>query len=67
MWPNTMDEWVTQAQTEQQKFAHCQAMRNPNFMRYQWTQPTAKRNGHRRHPNDETVPMDVDPPTYTRV
>jgi hypothetical protein len=62
-----MDEWVTQAQMEQQKFAHRQSMRNPNFMRYQWTQPTAKCNGHRRHANDETVPMDVDPPTYTRV
>jgi hypothetical protein len=36
-------------------------------MRYQWTQPMAKCNGHRRHANDETVPMDVDPPTYTRV
>jgi hypothetical protein len=62
-----MDEWVTQAQTEQQKFVRRQSMRNPNFMRYQWTQPTAKRNGHRRHANDETVPMDVDPPTYTQV
>jgi hypothetical protein len=65
--PNTMDEWVTQAQTEQQKFTRRQAMRNPNFMRYQWTQPMTKRNGHRRHANDETVPMDVDPPTYTWV
>ena len=65
--PNTMDEWVTQAQTEQQKFARRQAMRNPNFARYEWTQPTAKRNGHRRHANDETVPMDVDPPVYGRL
>jgi hypothetical protein len=35
--PNTMDEWITKAQTEQQKFASRQVMRNPNFMKYQWT------------------------------
>ena len=41
--------------------------------KYGWVLPHAmqRRNGHsnapRHHPNDETVPMDVDPPVFTRV
>jgi len=73
--PGTMDEWITATQTELQKFAHRQAFINPRYMKYQWVRPTAdtgnnnnKRLTHRRrHPNDEVVPMDVDPPVYTNL
>jgi hypothetical protein len=73
--PGTMDEWITAAQTELQKFAHRQAFINPRWMKYQWVRPTAdtgnnnnKRLTHRRcHPNDKVVPMDVDPPAYTNL
>jgi hypothetical protein len=65
--PNTMIEWIDAAKLEQQKYANKQAMRNPNAMKYAWTQPQPRRNGNRRHPNDETVPMDVDPPVFTQI
>jgi hypothetical protein len=71
--PSTMDEWITAAQTEMQKFACRQAFINPRFMKYQWVRPTTDTNNNkhlthrRRHPNDEVVPMDVDPPAYTNL
>jgi protoheme ferro-lyase len=71
--PSTMDEWITAAQTEMQKFARRQAFINPRFMKYQWVRPTTDNNNnkcltHRHcHPNDEVVPMDVDPPAYTNL
>ena len=49
------------------------AMLDSDKRKYGWVLPrtTQRRNGHsntpRRHPNDETVPMDVDPPVFTRV
>jgi hypothetical protein len=71
--PSTMDEWIMAAQTEMQKFARRQAFINPRFMKYQWVQPTTDNNNNkrlthrRRHPNDEVVPMDVDPLAYTNL
>jgi len=71
--PSTMDEWITAAQTEMQKFACHQAFINPRFMKYQWVQPTVDNNNNKclthrcRHLNDEVVPMDVDPPAYTNL
>jgi hypothetical protein len=68
-----MDEWITATQTEMQKFARCQAFINPRFMKYQWVRPTTDNNNNKRlthrrhHPNDEVVPMDVDPPAYTNL
>ena len=49
------------------------AMLDSDKRKYGWVLPrTMQRcNGHsntpRHHPNDETVPMDVDPPVFTRV
>ena len=63
--PNTFDEWVTAARTELQKYTRRQAFKNPNFAKYQWTQP--RHQERYRHPNDRTVPMDVDPPVFTQV
>jgi Retrotransposon gag protein/Zinc knuckle len=67
--PTTMDEWISFAQSELQKFARRQAFINPRYMKYQWVRPAPdKRNGHRRrHPNDEVVPMDVDPPVHVNL
>jgi len=28
---------------------------------------TVQRNGHRCHPNDESVPMDIDPLVFTQI
>jgi hypothetical protein len=69
--PNTMEEWITSARTEQQKYAHRQALKYPHQAHFQWVNqrqpPRQQRNGARRHPNDETVPMDVDQPVFTQV
>lgn len=70
--PTTFIEWVNQAQLEQQKFARRQAFERDDLIQYRWTTPK-QTNGHhhhrqeRRHPNDIPVPMDVDPPVFTRV
>jgi Retrotransposon gag protein len=37
--PDTLDEWITQARTEQRKFVQRQAMKNPHAMRFAWLQP----------------------------
>jgi hypothetical protein len=69
--PNTMEEWITSARTEQQKYAQRQALKYPHQAHFQWVNqrqpPRQQRNGTRRHPNDETVPMDVDQPVFTQV
>ena len=48
-------------------------MLDPDRRKYAWVSPHAmqQRNRHsntpKHHPNDETVPMDVNPPVFTRV
>ena len=65
--PETMQEWIDAARTEQQKYAKL-----ANFERAKqgkWMLPTGwgnksnkphKESIPKRHPNDETVPMDID-------
>ena len=67
--PTTMDEWIQAARREQQKYALKQTMLHPGKSWPIWETRSPKSNGGRtrRHPNDETVPMDVDSPTYTWV
>jgi len=57
--PNTMDEWITAAQREQQKYTLKQTMLHPGKAWPMWeTKPTKFNGGRtRRHPNDETVPV----------
>jgi hypothetical protein len=67
--PDTMDEWIAAAKTEQKKAARRDAYLHPNKRHFAWVdQP---KNGGRRqpyiHPNDRTVPMDVDVPVFTSV
>jgi hypothetical protein len=71
--PTTFDEWVTAARRQQQKSAHKRALLNPTSRWTQWQArppPAQHHNGHRRgyvHPNDRTVPMDVDQDYHTRI
>jgi hypothetical protein len=68
--PNTMDNWITAAQDEVKKHSFRQSMLNPNQHMYDWHTPVRQRNGNNRrriHPNDQVVPMDVDPPVFTQV
>jgi hypothetical protein len=47
--PNTMEEWITSAQTEQQKYARRQALKYPHQAHFQWVNqrqpPRQQRNG----------------------
>jgi len=43
-------------------------MMHPQKHQFKWaSQKQLPRNGHRRHPNDESVPMDVDPLVFTQI
>jgi hypothetical protein len=66
--PTTFDGWVDAARRQLQKTAYKQAMMRPDQKWFQF-QPQHQGNGrhHKRHPNDESVPMDVDDDTYTRI
>ena len=66
--PNTMTLWQEAARDEQQKHAYREAILNPHKHHFEWRAP--RQINRRRHPNDETVPMDVDdtgPPVFTQV
>ena len=66
--PLTMAEWETAARRELKNTARFQSMKNPTWMRYQWTNP--KSNGYKpAHDADNRpyMPMDVDPPVFTRI
>ena len=66
--PTTFDKWVNTAQNELQKFTRRQAFQHKDYMKYQWSTPK-RTNGQSNgwHPNDTTVPMDVDSLVFTRV
>jgi len=69
--PTTIIEWEEAARDEMKKHAYRQTMLNPGRAQYKWQ--FTKSNGNRNHrnkyvhPNDRTVPMDVDPPVFTQV
>ena len=67
--PETFDEWITAAKAELTKRARRYAMQESVYQSQPYHGKASKRNGHRNyvHPNDRTVPMDVDPPVYTYV
>jgi hypothetical protein len=68
--PETFDKWVTAAKAEQTKQARRYAMQESAYQLQAYhRKPYKASNGHRKyvHPNDRTVPMDVDQPTYTRI
>src|SRR6266566_6341983 len=66
--PITFNEWVTQAQSEMQKFAKRQAFEDKNFIKYQWATPKHTNGCQERcHPNDIPTPMDMDPLVFTKV
>jgi hypothetical protein len=67
--PETLDEWITAARTEARKFANRMSWKvKPTY--YTDTMHAPRHNGHNKkwvHPNDRTVPMDVDTPVRTFV
>ena len=68
--PTTFAEWETSTRKELQLIEQRHAWFEPERYKYVWVMPKCLQghNGHhRRHPNDETIPMDVDPPVFTRV
>jgi hypothetical protein len=68
-----MDDWITATQTETCKAAKLQTFNQPGIKKYAWVQAPQprhrehNRHGCRRYPNDESVPMDVDPPIFTQI
>lgn len=67
--PETLEQWINDARTEAQKFANRQAWKSqvPHFQNFM--QHTPRNGGHKKyvHPNDRTVPMDVDRDVVTYV
>jgi hypothetical protein len=67
--PVTMTDWINAAQTEQRKYANKTVFNRSR--QNQWTIPASwnrntksnkgnQQQSQRRHPNDQTVPMDID-------
>jgi len=69
--PNTLIQWEDAARDEMKKHAYRQTMLNPGQAHFKWQFTQSNGNGcHRNkyvHPNDRTVPMDIDPPVFTQV
>ena len=68
--PETLDEWITSAHLEAQKYANRQAWKSqaPHFQDFM--QHTPCNGGHKKkyvHPNDRTVPMDINHDVVTYV
>ena len=64
------DEWVAAAKSELTKRAKRYAMQESAYQAQPYHhKPYQKANGHKKyiHPNDRTVPMDVDEPFYTKI
>jgi hypothetical protein len=64
--PVTMDEWQDKACEEIKNNATRETMLQPSRHHYKWQY--SNNNGwhySRCYPNDQTVPMDVDPPVFT--
>jgi len=66
--PVTMDAWETAAHNELKKIAYRNMIFPSNRTQFQW-QFKSNNNGQNRriHPNDQVVPMDVDPPVFNQV
>jgi hypothetical protein len=65
-----MNEWIEAAQSELQKFFQRLAFEDLRAMEYTWVQKKPFQHINERkcvHPNNKTVPMDVDLPVYTQV
>jgi len=66
--PITFTEWITAAQREKENYEMRQALMHPQKHQFKWaSQKQLSKNGHRRHPNDESVPMDIDPLVFTQI
>ena len=65
--PTTIEGWETAARDEIKKQAFRQTMLHPGRSYFKWQMQSGNRHQSRRHPNDESVPMDIDPPVFTQI
>jgi len=69
--PTTINEWEDAARDEMKKHAYRQTMLNPGQAQFKWqftrSNSICSHKNKYVHPNDRTVPMDVDPPVFTQV
>jgi len=63
-----MDEWETAAREELKKIAYRETIFPSNKTQFQW-QFKNNYNGRNKHihPNDQVIPMDIDPPVFNQV
>jgi hypothetical protein len=63
-----MDEWQDKACKEIKNNAIRETMLQPSRHHYKWQyNDNNGKHQSRHHPNDQTVPIDVDPPVFTQV
>jgi hypothetical protein len=69
--PATIEEYIRDAHIEIKKYQQPQAIKHPGSAKFQWIgsaqQPKPQRQQQRIHPNDQVVPMDVDPPHFAQI
>ena len=66
--PTTADDWAARAHEELQKDAYRNTMFPSKHTQFQWQFKNNNNGRNRRiHPNDQVVPMDVDPPVFNQV
>ena len=71
--PETFAQWKEAARNELQVIERCHAMLDSDKRKYGWVLPhtmqrhNGQSNTPRCNPNDKTVPMDINPPMFTRV
>jgi hypothetical protein len=66
--PTIMDQWQDKAHKEIKNNATRETMLQPSRHHYKWQyNDNNGRHQSRCHPNDQSVPMDIDPPVFTQV
>ncbi len=63
----TIEGWETAACDEIKKQVFRQTMFNPRCSYFKWQMQSGNHHRSRRHPNDETIPIDVDPPIFMQI
>ena len=63
---NNGSKLLNKKEREREKHVYRQALMNPQAQKYMWID-CPSHNRLKCHPNNETVPMQVDPPKFTQV
>jgi len=68
MYIATFMEWIAATWREKENYKMWQAVMHLQRHQFKWaSQKQLQRNGHQHHPNDESVPMDIDPLVFTQI